>query len=408
MKILKATTAYKSYLDDFFKRNRELTSKSYLEQSSSLFNDVFGWADFWEKSLAPLGWQVFEVVANAKSIQTTWAREQGWQPSRKNWITEILLRQIQFFQPEILFFDNHNLLTANDIKALREQCKSIRFVISWCGAPFSNTDDFSQHDLVLSCVPEIVSRLRQIGCNSEHLNHAFYPDLLRRIKSIEEPSIPLSFIGQIVSGSQQHLERARVLKAIIDSKLPLEIYTPSHSWSLKDKSKMGLKKLALLTFPTLDKIEHQKNKSIFFPLAQKIQKWQEKEESVGYEELVAHFKRPVFGLEMFKTLRKSQVTFNCHIDISEKSASNMRLFESTGVGSCLLTDDKENLNSLFEPDYEVVTYSSSEECIEKATWLIENPEKRQEIAKAGQKRTLEYHSFDKRAVDLIDIVKKYL
>lgn len=86
----------------------------------------------------------------------------------------------------------------------------------------------------------------------------------------------------------------------------------------------------------------------------------------------------------------------------------MRLFEATGVGSCLLTDAKENLPSLFEPDYEVVTYASSEECIEKAKWLLENPEKREMIAQAGQKRTLSHHTFEKRAISLTALLDKYL
>lgn len=407
MKVLKVTTAYKSYLDDFFRKNKALTKKGYKEQADFLFADGFGWANFWEKSLAPLGWQVFEVMANAKPIQHAWAREQEWRPSSRNWATEILLRQIQHYQPEILFLENHTLLTADEVKELREQCKSIRLVVSWCGAPYTHTDSFLQHDLVLSCVPEIVSQLKQTGHNSEHLNHAFYLDILNFASATEDPFIPLSFIGQIVRGNQQHLEREKVLKALVASNLPLEIYTPSHDWSFKDKCKSGLRDMVLFTYPILKRIQ-KNHQSIAFPSIQRIQRWQDKKRPSDYKSLVSHFRRPVFGIEMFTTLRRSQITLNCHIDISKQSASNMRLFEATGMGSCLLTDSKNNLTSLFEPDYEVVTYTSIEECIEKATWLLDNPEKRKVIAKAGQKRTIECHTFDKRAVELIEILKRYL
>src|ERR1043166_4762805 len=65
---------------------------------------------------------------------------------------------------------------------------------------------------------------------------------------------------------------------------------------------------------------------------------------------------PLFGLEMYQVLFDSLITFNSHGDNSPKKAANMRLYEATGVGTCLLTDWKENLNEFFEPDVEVVTY----------------------------------------------------
>jgi spore maturation protein CgeB len=408
MKIFKATTAYSSYLNQFFQKNKNLSSKSYTEQSSFLFYDAFGWADFWEKSLAPLGWSVFEVVANAKSIQTTWAKEKGWQIPTKNWVPDILARQILLYQPEILFLEDHTLLTAIEIKELREKCKSIRLVVSWCGAPYKNTNFFSQHDLVLSCVPEIVARLNNLGCKSERMDHAFYPGILQFTESIKKPTISMSFVGQIVPGSQQHLGRARMLAAISKSKLPLEIYTPSHTWSCNDRIKSCLANIVLSTAPIPKNIRNKDDKNAIVPLIRKIKKWQGSKQLPDYHQLVSHFRKPVFGQEMYKTIRNSQITFNCHIDISKKSASNMRLFEATGVGSCLLTDAKDDLNRLFESDYEVVTYASKEECVEKATWLLANPDKRQVIAKAGQERTLKYHTFDKRAIELIEILKRYL
>ncbi|MFO0210108.1 MAG: glycosyltransferase, partial [Pseudanabaena sp.] len=88
--------------------------------------------------------------------------------------------------------------------------------------------------------------------------------------------------------------------------------------------------------------------------------------------------------------------------------SNMRLFETTGVGSCLITDWKQNINDLFEPDREVVTYRSSSECIEKVKWLLSNPLEAEKIAKAGQHRTLKDHTFDIRSVQLDLIIQEAL
>ncbi len=85
----------------------------------------------------------------------------------------------------------------------------------------------------------------------------------------------------------------------------------------------------------------------------------------------------------------------------------MRLFEATGVGTCLLTDWKENLNTLFEPDVEVASYRNSRECIEKVKFLLQNEKERLAIAEAGQRRTLQDHTIYKRAEQLDDIIKGY-
>jgi spore maturation protein CgeB len=80
------------------------------------------------------------------------------------------------------------------------------------------------------------------------------------------------------------------------------------------------------------------------------------------------------------------------------------MFEATGTGTCLLTDSKDNISVLFNPDDEVVTYSSDEECIEKLVYFINNPKITKEIGHRGQKRTLSEHSLSLRC----KLVNNYL
>lgn len=124
--------------------------------------------------------------------------------------------------------------------------------------------------------------------------------------------------------------------------------------------------------------------------------------------LIKRYQPPIFGLEMYQRLCDSKITLNTHIDVSTNSASNMRLFEATGVGTCLLTDWKENIRYIFEPDIEVATYNNSEECIAKVNFLLQNEETRKEIAQAGQKRTLNNHTIYHRAEQVDEIIKKEL
>jgi hypothetical protein len=112
----------------------------------------------------------------------------------------------------------------------------------------------------------------------------------------------------------------------------------------------------------------------------------------------------LYGLDMLKLLANSKIGFNVHGGGAGDFAANARLFEVTGVGSLLLTEHKRNIRDLFEPDKEIMTYKSVKECVNKAKWLISNPDECRKIALAGQKRTLNDHSIKNRVEQLNDII----
>ncbi len=120
--------------------------------------------------------------------------------------------------------------------------------------------------------------------------------------------------------------------------------------------------------------------------------------------LIKNSRPPVFGHAMYQLLAKSNICFNIHGEVANKCAGNIRLFEATGVGTCLVTDWKDNITELFEPDKEVVTYKTIDECIEKVKWLLKHPEERMLIAKAGQARTLKNHTIENRVNVLNNIL----
>lgn len=120
------------------------------------------------------------------------------------------------------------------------------------------------------------------------------------------------------------------------------------------------------------------------------------------------FYKPVFGVENFGILARSKLVFNSHIDAAGEYAGNMRLFEATGMGACLVTDWKANLSDLFEINTEVVIYRSIDECIEKVNYLLDHNDERQAIARTGQQRTLREHTYQQRVQQLDYIIQQYL
>jgi spore maturation protein CgeB len=90
------------------------------------------------------------------------------------------------------------------------------------------------------------------------------------------------------------------------------------------------------------------------------------------------------------------------------SVGNMRMYETTGMGTCLLTDSGDNMADLFEPDREVVTYSSIDECIEKSRYLLDHEDVRRKIALAGQQRTLRDHTMSNRSLQVDSMIQGML
>jgi spore maturation protein CgeB len=115
----------------------------------------------------------------------------------------------------------------------------------------------------------------------------------------------------------------------------------------------------------------------------------------------------VWGRQMYQVLQQSKITINRHIDAAENYANNMRLYEATGCGAMLITDGKDNINELFNVGHEVEVYDEVNDLIKKIKYYQDHPKRVNKIAKAGQRRTIKDHNYQKRMTELVDIIDKY-
>lgn len=377
MRLLKIGVYYKTYLEQFYARRPGLVSGTYAEQHAALIGDCFGSSDFWTRELSKLGYETCDLVVNAEPLQRAWTAEHGLEFDGGGWLFDITEAQVKDFRPDVLIVADYSTLTAAFLRYLRDASPSIRLVLGWCGAPYSDGSVFGEWDVVLSCVPELVTHFREAGHRSRHVNHAFEPRVLEKLDALEDAaSTDFVFMGSLVKSEQFHLGREQLLSRLVRE-------TGLQLWSEvgpPPPSRLRLAARRLL-----------RGGASVSP------------QSSIDERIARRARPPLFGLEMFRQLRAGRVALNTHIDISTHSASNMRLFEATGVGSCLLTDSKENLGELFEPDAEVVAYRDADECVEKVRYLLAHESARRSIADAGQRRTLREHTFASRAA-LIDAV----
>jgi|WetSurMetagenome_2_1015567.scaffolds.fasta_scaffold71104_2 spore maturation protein CgeB len=403
-RFVKVSTFYRDYLRDYYKRNPQIAQKPYSEQYYHLMSDRFGWSDYFEKNLGKIGIDAYELISNAYPLQNAWAKE-------KNLIltgNDLILSQLKHINPDIVFIQDINTFNGNWIKFIKNEIPSIRKIIGWCCSPY-NKEQLSLYkvfDFMITCSPQFNIEFQKNGMKSFQLSHAFEPIILEQIKeNNEHPIIDLLFTGSLIAGKDFHDERLYILNKLIESGIDISIYAnlfhdnPSTLLAKqliylfsKSINKIKLKKL-LLKNQTLKKINDLKQ----FPRNPKYP-----------EKLINISKKPVYGLEMLKALSKAKISLNIHGGIAGDYAANIRLYEITGVGSCLLTDWKKNLDDIFDVDNEIVTFKNTQECIEKVKWLVDHPKDCQEIARAGQRRTLEEHTYENRIIQLDQIIKREL
>lgn len=401
LRIFILNAVYTAYLKKFYSTRPHLYGASFADHKRELDLDAFGWAGVWSHALAPYGYEVMEAPVNAGPAQKAWAGENGVGFREDRWLIEIVSAQIKHFRPDVVWY-NHSDFSLVD--TIRRASPSVRKVMGWVGSAFDEVR--GGLDLVLTCAPESVERLRRMGFRACHLNHGFDTRIKDRLTG-RGKTMQVSFIGQILRGGQYHGMRERILKELV-RRYDVQIFSPSADYTPGDFRLAAAKRGLFRVMQAALRLGVSRETLGRLPVAGRAAKWTEPPQSLVDPELKPALKPAAYGLEMYQVIRDSMITLNIHADSSPTHASNMRLFETTGVGACLLTDWKENMNELFEPGVEVVTYKTPGECLEKIKWLLDSPAEREAIARAGQERTLKEHTFARRAARLDQIIRKEL
>ena len=342
------TTYYSGFMTSFYEKRFNLSKKCYEEQKSALVNQFFGDSDYYSKGLEKAGWKADDIIINCAPLQEAWARESGVAKNDQG----IVIEKIRSTRPQVVYL--HDLSVATDvfISAIRPYTK---LIVGQIASPIPKQCNISGFDIIFSSFPHFVERFRKMGVASYYQPLAFDPRVLEKMGEYQR-IYPVTFIGGI---SQLHAKGYQLLETLAEL-LPIGV------WGY-----------GLESVPEDSPIRKRHNGE-------------------------------VWGLDMFSLLSQSRITLNRHIDVAENYANNMRLFEATGCGALLITDHKDNLNELFEIGKEVVSYRSIEECVALVKYYMQNPEEGEEIARAGQERTLRDHTYTKRMEQTAEILERHL
>jgi spore maturation protein CgeB len=379
LKIFKASDYYPSFQTYFYGNNPNIIDANYQTHISALFDFTFAESNFFKINIEKYGnAQVEEVISGDELLQKKWAKENNIKYKSESWFFEILEEQICIFKPDVFFAHHQKALNPEFIDRLKKLNPQLKLIISWDGIGNFDLNLFSKADILLTPLDSFTNKYISLDKKAYTLPFAFESSILDKLEASKKENI--SFIGSVHFREGGHRQRKELLK-FLSNKIDIELYlTGSVEFSNNIFSKETVSILynaGLQNFIDLFNLGRKSNGG-------------------------------VYGLEMYHKLFNTKIALNNHLDSVGNQGGNIRLFEATGCGACLLTDYKENLKDYFEIDKEVVVYKSPEECLEKAQFLLKNDVLRNEIALAGQKRTLENYNYRNRSLLFLDIINQNL
>ncbi|MCX6973236.1 MAG: glycosyltransferase [Verrucomicrobia bacterium] len=366
MRVFKASSYDHKVLAALSAQKESPLREDYASSLSGLMSSVFVGTDFWSRAVSEgSGLELMEVVLNCKPLQEQWAAENGLVVEEVDWMRRILCEQVRRFDPEVLIFHDQEYLDVEFQAEVLRHCRP-RLVVAWDGIARCDAARFANCHLVLTNFPFVRDFYRTAGLRSEVLPYSFHADIAERIGTLER-IYPLTFAGSLVVRSDLHVRRLRLVGELA-KRFPLTVRATG----------------SILQWKWSERTQRRRLRHFHWSEAMDVHR-------LGRANLGA-----VHGLPMYRFFGESLVTFNVHIDNARNVASNMRLFEASGMGACLLTDGADGMEDYFEADSEVVLYGSPAEAVEKARWLFDNPEKARAIGDAGFQRTMRDHTFEKR------------
>jgi len=392
MRILVLNADYPRFLSWFYGRQLGLEKTAYRTQMARRNESLFGVADFYSRNFTAMGHAAAEIHVNNPWLQSAWASEHGIavdtpeplaMPERRalpGWLQRvvkplkpqlrplarrmglsprldaqaeaILLAQIEEFKPDLVLNQDIFYIDPPLIQRIRQIGRPV--IVGQTGLQPSQGTDWSVYDLMISQLPAVVRSLRTRGVRAEVVHLAFEPTILDALPEAPPVDTDISFVGTV---SVDHQQRIALLEAVAE-RHDLKLWgNPPH---------------ALRANSPLHRC----------------------------------FQGEVWGLDMYQVLRRSRISLNSHIDLAGGEAGNMRLFEATGVGCFLLTDFKDNLNTLFAAEAEVATWRSISECLARIDHYLADENARNSIARAGQARTLSQHTYRQRTSEILGLVEQ--
>lgn len=378
IRFLRISSIYPLFAKQLNKK-KKFKNLSYEKTLDKVFEEDFSISNNITIELKKKNYECFEIIENLDFLQKKWFYKYGKNKSNRN----ILIQQIEFYKPNVILLGNTNLASNNFIEQIRNK-NFIKLILCFHCAPLNKKiiNNFKNIDNVITCTEGYKTKINALTKKKTLvINHAFNNKY--KVSSIKyKRDIDIVFIGSLFISKGLHIGRIETIYELLKGF--------ENKYVAINFSKYFL--IHLVKFVTRLLFDSSiRGKNLLYKL------------------LYIYFfsKKPIFGSKMYEILNKSKILINMHIE-DTVYAGNMRLFEGTGCGCLLLTDNKKKLNRLFNLRNELVVYYNKNDLLKKINYYLKYPSKLNRIAKSGKKKTFTQHNYQCRVTILDKFIKKSL
>lgn len=308
-------------------------NSTYEVELQKVLEQRFGTFDAYSRNLRALGWDAVDVIANHGPLQRLWSeqeRSHGWR-----YDPNILDTQIFHYRPDVVFMQDLNISLAGN-----------RFnpplLAGQLSCPWPGDDIVKHYQILFSSFPHYIPRIEALGVRAVYLPLAFDPIVLDGPQP--ERDIDISFVGGV--GRDSHWRTGTDTLEIIAERFQERFHWYGY----------GLENL---------------------PASSALRDC---------------YRGEAWGRKQYDVYRRSKIVVNRHGEVAEGVANNLRMYEATGCGAMLVTDNATNEFELGD----LCQYSCASDAVKILQFFIENDGVRKVTAERGQRRTLNEHTYASR------------
>jgi hypothetical protein len=387
----------------------------------------------WSAAMAAQGYDVFETILGDAALQKSWAREHGLAASATSF--EILIEQVRTYQPEVIFIYAgafaHLSRAARD--ELRAVCRERVFVSGLWGdelpSGFADYCEFlGDLDLVFCANSAYQKKLQEAGIPAVVLGNCFDDTIAYNPSAVRQED--LVFCGTTGFGYPDHIHRYEQLRLLMArTRLAVWAQEPRISYGAVLFARpvlMFLGRLPRKVLGYLDGLARwfgAERLGRVMGLAREVNGDQaalaivlgslnhpRKNYFLTHRPLGKLFPGRIHDpllrcSDYYSLLSGSKLVLNIHRD-EDADYGNIRCFEATGLGACLVTDRGGMLAEFFDVENDIVAFDTIEECLEKISYLLAHPEEIERIAARGQRATLSRHTVGARCRTIAETLRK--
>ena len=420
--------------------DQQFSDRTYQDQLDIIRRDGNFFGPSWSSEMKQLGNSAADLLIDVEPLQRTWSDQQGLAIdfSSRDWMRDVLIEQLRVIRPDVIYIQGgaFQRIDRNVRRSIRENVPSIKFVAGFWGDELTGEANygraFSGVDCVFAASRGYQTLIRNGGIRSELLGWGFDPGLVGE----SPPSVKgrrsheFVFVGNTGYGCDLHRGRYEDLMGLM-RKTDLRIWA-DESITMTGEAE-GLNKLnrqrprsrffgasrSLSKIPTglLQGIRNSRiiswriAKIIDAAVAMRQGRTPKGEYFLDKEPVTQSYPDRcypgVYGAQYYELIRQSRFVLNRHRD-ELADGPNIRVFEVTGLGSCLVTDRSSELRDFFEPDKEFVGFSHVDEAVEKIDYLCQHSYERDSIARAAAMRVQREHTMAKKCEQIDMLIQHSL